>query len=245
MAQLTKLNVGVLFVTTTQLLDLASVDLLAMTEKIYLRGLELPDPVVQLGLDSVNIEFISENVTVPVGVPSGPLINHTAFAAPEQTTLLSTSGKLNLQLTADITSPSVAPGKLDILVIPGPDPSTVPSPATAEFIRSHASTGTTDILIICTGSFIAAHSGILDGKTATGPRPLVESHLRKAFPKVNWTNDSRWVIDDSGRIWSSGGITNGHDMVAAYLRKKVHPQVAQIVCATAEVGDRPQKYDQA
>ncbi|RMZ87256.1 hypothetical protein DV736_g5518, partial [Chaetothyriales sp. CBS 134916] len=242
MSQPTKLNIGVLFVSSTQLLDIGAVDLLAMTDKAYLRSCELPDQVVELGFDTVNIQYIGENVKVPAAPPSATYTR--AFVAPEPTTLISTSGKLNLQLTADITSPSVAPSKLDILVIPGSDPATRPSPATTEFIRSHANASTTDILIICTGSFLAAHAGILDGKTATGPLPLVDSHLKKFFPEVNWTDDRRWVVDESGKLWTSGAITNGLDLVAEYLRKKVRPELAQLICSAADVGARPAAYGQ-
>ncbi|RMZ83945.1 hypothetical protein DV737_g1372, partial [Chaetothyriales sp. CBS 132003] len=243
MSQPAKLNIGVLFVSSPQLLDVGAVDLLAMADKAYLRACELPDPVVELGLDTVNIQYISENVKAPVESPSATQTH--AFTAPEHTTLLSTTGKLNFQLTADITSSSVAPGTLDILVIPGPDPAARPSPAMTEFIRSHANADTTDILVICTGSFLAAHTGVLDGKTATGPRPLVESHLKKFFPKVNWTDDRRWVVDESGKLWTSGAITNGLDLVAEYLRKKVRPELAQLICSMADVGARSAAYDQA
>ncbi|RMD40948.1 hypothetical protein DV735_g4195, partial [Chaetothyriales sp. CBS 134920] len=243
MAQLTKLNIGVLIATTTQILDLGAIDLFAMTEKFYLRTGEGSQSIAELGLDEVNIHYISENVQAPVEAPLG-LHTNRAFAAPEQITLIRTSAKLSMQLTADITSPFVAPGKLDILVIPGQDPQFPPSPATAEFVRNHANTGTVDIITICSGAALAAQTGILDGKTATGSRVLVETYLRKTFPKVNWTTDRRWVVDESGRFWSSGTATNGQDLVAAYLRKKVHPAVAEQVCAIADVGNRPVRYDQ-
>jgi hypothetical protein len=39
-----------------------------------------------------------------------------------------------------------------------------------------------------------------------------------------------------------GGITNGIDLVAAYLKATFPTPVAEIVCSMAEVGDRPLKY---
>jgi hypothetical protein len=39
------------------------------------------------------------------------------------------------------------------------------------------------------------------------------------------------------------GVTNGQDMVAAYLHEKFQTELADLVCAMAEVGDRGQEYD--
>lgn len=39
-------------------------------------------------------------------------------------------------------------------------------------------------------------------------------------------------------------MTNGIDMVAAYLKEKFDPKLAAIVCAMADVGDRKQEYDE-
>jgi hypothetical protein len=41
----------------------------------------------------------------------------------------------------------------------------------------------------------------------------------------------------------AGGITNGLDLTAAYLHYKVQKELADLVCAMAEIGDRPQDYD--
>ncbi len=42
---------------------------------------------------------------------------------------------------------------------------------------------------------------------------------------------------------STGGITNGLDLTAAYLRFKVQKELADMVCAMADIGDRSQDYD--
>ena len=44
-------------------------------------------------------------------------------------------------------------------------------------------------------------SGILTGKSASGPRALIPD-LKKKFPTVKWVADKRWVTD--GNIWTSG-----------------------------------------
>ena len=39
------------------------------------------------------------------------------------------------------------------------------------------------------------------------------------------------------------GVTNGQDMVAAYIRNKWPGPTAEAVLAMADVGDRPQAYE--
>ena len=40
----------------------------------------------------------------------------------------------------------------------------------------------------------------------------------------------------------TGGVTNGLDMVAAYLKEKYPGSLSDTVCALADVGDRGQEY---
>lgn len=92
-----------------------------------------------------------------------------------------------------------APGKIDILLIPGPDPSAVTSEAAKGFIRAHAEKGN-NVLTVCTGIYPAAEAGILEGKKATAPRALI-GEFRKKFPGTEWV-DRRWSRD--GNVWCSG-----------------------------------------
>jgi putative intracellular protease/amidase len=98
---------------------------------------------------------------------------------------------------------------LDILLIPGPNPSTIFEPKVLDFVRGHAhwqggDGKSTDVLSICTGCIVLGQSGILKGKKASGPRGIM-SKLRKDFPDTTWVEDRRWVKD--GNIWTSGKQT--------------------------------------
>lgn len=70
-------------------------------------------------------------------------------------------------------------------------------------------------LFICGGFLAALQTGLLKGKTATAPRPMIE-YLRKANPEVNWVT-KRWAHD--GKIWTSGALLNGTDMTQAFVTK--------------------------
>ncbi|KAI1392399.1 class I glutamine amidotransferase-like protein [Hypoxylon trugodes] len=70
------------------------------------------------------------------------------------------------------------------------------------------------LLTVCTGSAVAAMSGILDGHRATTNK-LAWDWVIAQGPKVNWVRRARWVTD--GNIWTSSGISAGIDMMYAFV----------------------------
>lgn len=184
MAIIKHLNIGVFMPKGVQLLDLSPVDLFGMMSPDYLRACQLPEPLIALGIPST-IHYIS---------------------VPETGTHVELTAGASLKVTKIIDDPEVQPGKLDVLLVPGPDPAAIIDEPALKFLRGHASWKGSDgkevdILSVCTGAFILGQSGILKGKKASGPRALVPK-LRKSFPYTEWNDNKRWVHD--GNIWSSG-----------------------------------------
>ena len=175
----TPLRIGVLLVGTVQLLDLSAVDLLYMTTPEYLEECSLPQPLVDLGRPC-EIHYIAHN---------GP--NGT----------VNTTAQMSLQLTDSLTDSAVSPGKLDILLIPGPPPKAMP-PAEEylDFVRGHFAADT-PILSICTGAYVIGYAGIVKGREVTAPRLLVPE-MRRRFPEANWDDSVRVARD--GNLWTSG-----------------------------------------
>lgn len=171
------IRIGVLLLAPTQLLDVSPVDLFSMFTKDYLSACRLPQPLIN-GALPVEITYISES-------GSGSIAECTASAG--------------LRVSAGLKDAGSAPGQLDILLVPGPDPAMVPSENVRRFLRSHAEKMTT-ILSVCTGIFPVAHAGLVKGKQATGPRALLPE-LTKKFPDTEW-RDKRWV--HQGNVWTSG-----------------------------------------
>ena len=68
-------------------------------------------------------------------------------------------------------------------------------------------------ITICGGFLAAMQAGLLEGKTATGPRPML-SGLRQMAPGVKWV-EKRWVRD--GKLWTSGALLNGLDLTRAFV----------------------------
>jgi transcriptional regulator GlxA family with amidase domain len=175
------IKIGVFIPNGAQFLDVACVDTLGVMSKTYMGAIPfLPAHVVSLAPD-VTVYYISS----PDQGPEIPL----------------TSGA-TLRATHMYTDEAVAPGNLDIVVVPGPDPTAEFAPGPLAWLRQQAETKGVDVLSICTGLFLCAAAGVAEGKRASGPRGL-QSMLHDKYPGLKLVGDKyRWVQD--GNLWSSG-----------------------------------------
>ena len=79
-------------------------------------------------------------------------------------------------------------------------------------------------LSVCTGAFLLAELGLLDGKRATTHWGSVD-FMRETYPHLEMVENTRYV--DEGRIVTSAGISAGTDM-SLHVVEKLHGQeVAQ------------------
>lgn len=79
------------------------------------------------------------------------------------------------------------------------------------------------IASMCTGAFVTAQAGLLDGRYATTHWAFSEQFSQR-FPKVKLQAE-RTVTDD-GQILCSGGSTSGSDLLLHLIRKFSSPQLA-------------------
>lgn len=78
----------------------------------------------------------------------------------------------------------------------------------------------------CTGAFILAESGLLDGRRAT-THWLFARQLRERFPSVRVEEDRIFIVD--GSVWTSAGMTAGIDLALAMVEKDHGQDVARSV----------------
>jgi transcriptional regulator GlxA family with amidase domain len=123
---------------------------------------------------------------------------------------------------------------LDMILIPGGRGTRreLDNPVVLDWIRQqHQTTELTTS--VCTGSFLLAKAGLLDGKSATTHWASVD-WMSSAFPNVTMRSDQRWVQSDS-RIIVSAGVSAGIDM-ALHVIELQHGR------ATAERTARHMEY---
>jgi transcriptional regulator GlxA family with amidase domain len=91
------------------------------------------------------------------------------------------------------------------------------------FVRATAKRGVR-VASVCSGAFMLAEAGLLDGRRATTHWRRTRQFLA-AFPKVKWEPDRIFVRD--GDIWTSAGITAGIDLALAMATEDFGEEVAR------------------
>ncbi len=76
---------------------------------------------------------------------------------------------------------------------------------------------------VCTGAFLLAASGLLDGRRATTHWKYT-AELQRRFPALKVAHDPVYTRD--GRFWTSAGITAGIDLALAMIEEDVGAAVA-------------------
>jgi transcriptional regulator GlxA family with amidase domain len=94
---------------------------------------------------------------------------------------------------------------------------------TLQFVRAVARCGVR-IASVCSGTFVLAEAGLLDGRRATTHWRRTQQFLG-AYPKVKLEADQIFVRD--GNIWSSAGITAGIDLALAMVADDFGDEIAR------------------
>jgi transcriptional regulator GlxA family with amidase domain len=91
---------------------------------------------------------------------------------------------------------------------------------------------------VCTGAFLLAKAGLLDGRPATTHWEDLED-LRSQFPSTQVVSDQRWV--DTGSIVTSAGISAGIDMCLHLVARLEGIELANLTARQMEwVATAPQ-----
>jgi transcriptional regulator GlxA family with amidase domain len=94
---------------------------------------------------------------------------------------------------------------------------------TLAFVRAAAKRGVR-VASVCSGAYVLAAAGLLDGRRATTHWRRTRQFL-SIFPNVKWEPDRIFVRD--GNIWSSAGITAGIDLALALVAEDFGEAIAQ------------------
>lgn len=111
-----------------------------------------------------------------------------------------------------------------------------------EYVRAAAS-GVRRVASVCTGAFVLAQAGLLDGRAATTHWSAIE-RLQTAFPSVRVRQQCIYVKDEN--VWSSAGITAGIDLSLALIEEDLGRELAltiarMLVVYMRRAGDQPQQ----
>lgn len=76
---------------------------------------------------------------------------------------------------------------------------------------------------VCSGAYLLAQAGLLDGKRATTHWRRA-AHLAKAFPDVRVEPDCIYIKD--GAVWTSAGVSAGIDLALAMIAEDLGAEVS-------------------
>lgn len=190
----------------------------ALYDKVTLQDVAAPLEIFARAND------FGAHYTVLLASPTGRAVGTTAYA----------------RLDADVALVDV-PTVIDTLVVPGgvpadftftpglhdipeePTPDCVPD--AVEMVRTLAPRANR-VASVCTGAFVLASLGMLDGRRATTHWAHCQT-LARTYPKVKVDPDSLFVRD--GAYITGAGITAGIDLALALVESDYGPAVARRV----------------
>jgi transcriptional regulator GlxA family with amidase domain len=112
------------------------------------------------------------------------------------------------------------------IVVPGVDDLAIPIPRAVTRALADAHERGARLVSICTGAFVLAAAGVLDGRAAT-THWLDAPEFAARFPNVRLDPDVLYV--DEGRVLTSAGIASGIDLCLHVVRKDHGAAVANAV----------------
>ncbi|MGX9296502.1 GlxA family transcriptional regulator [Tsukamurella paurometabola] len=118
-------------------------------------------------------------------------------------------------LVADCAWAELADDPVDTLLVPGYPPGGLAG-VDAEFLAvvGRIAAGARRVVSVCTGAYVLAAAGLLDGRRATSHWQALPQ-LAARFPAVAWEPDAIYVRD--GPVITSAGATAGIDLALALI----------------------------
>jgi transcriptional regulator GlxA family with amidase domain len=120
------------------------------------------------------------------------------------------------------------PRDVDTLILPGGAgvDAARDDPATMAWIRQ-AAANSRRVVSVCTGAFLAAEAGLLDGCRATTHWAFA-GRMAREFPAVAVDREPIF-LRSSEKVWTAAGVTSGIDLSLALVEDDYGTEVAQTV----------------
>ncbi len=163
---------------------------------------------------------------------SGPadafqMANHASGRELYELNLVSQAGGLiKSAVGIEVATQAFVPRRYDtFLVVGGSVPSaSFEHPAELVNLVRLSAKSSRRVASVCTGAFVLADAGLLDGRSAT-THWRHAAQLQKKYPKVRVDSDRIFIKD--GDTWTSAGISAGLDLALALIEEDVGPDIAR------------------
>ena len=124
-----------------------------------------------------------------------------------------------------LTAADLPAGPFDTLLVAGGEGSRdfAARAALLDWLRAQAP-GARRIASVCTGAYLLAEAGLLDGRRATTHWAHTE-HFAARYPAVRLEADRIFIRE--GEVWTSAGITAGIDLALALIADDLGEEIAR------------------
>jgi transcriptional regulator GlxA family with amidase domain len=139
--------------------------------------------------------------------------------------LSETGGMVSTTMGVSVDSKAFGPDAADTLLIGGSTSIPTASPGLLKKLRAVAPR-TRRIGSVCTGAFILAETGLLDGRQAT-THWYAARDFQMQFPAVKVMEDRIYTTDEG--IWTSAGMTACIDMALAMLSDDLGSEMSRAI----------------
>jgi transcriptional regulator GlxA family with amidase domain len=186
--------------------------------RVHVLALSGCAPIVPVG----TIDLLRKSVELAATLPRAQRhVELTLVSSTDKTSVTAAGG---LVLSCDRTLRSAGP--CDTVIVPALDPDVIErletNRAVLPWLRRAYARGA-DIVSACTGAFVLAEAGLLDGRTATTHWAFQEL-LARRYPRVRVAPQA--VIVDQGRIVTAGGATSFVNLALFLVERLLGQDVA-------------------
>lgn len=134
-------------------------------------------------------------------------------------------GQIRTSIGAVVATQPFGRLTFDTVIFGGASVITESSPKLLSFVRKAVSSARR-VAGPCTGAFILAEAGVLDGRRATTHWRLARE-FRSLYPRVTLEEDRIFIVD--GPVWTSAGMTASLDLALAMVEKDLGIDIARSV----------------
>lgn len=137
--------------------------------------------------------------------------------------LSANGGPVKGSIGFSIDTESVSDRYFDLLIVSGS--MQPPGTEVVDFLKA-APRFSRRIASICTGAFVLAAAGLLDGRRATTHWAYAQQ-MKENYPKIKVEEDLIFIKD--GPIWTSAGMTAGIDLALALIEEDFGADLARLI----------------
>ena len=188
-------------------------------QRVHVLALRDCTAFVPIGLMDMLRKSIELAAQLPVPVPRLDVILVSATAERE----IALAG--GIRLVCDAALPEVTAS--DLVLVPAVDPDIgahlAANAAVVPWLRDRYAAGA-DIASACTGAFLLAEAGLLDGRAAT-THWAFQAEFRARYPAVDLQPQA--IVVDQGRVTTSGGATSFLSLALHVVERLLGSEVAR------------------